>query len=192
MKITYKLADCSRDEILGGVIDLTLWPRRECINSPINYTEWFDWSELFMTGIQDKLGSVAKKLRSSEIIISGVAIDGPLEGQSDPVRIIKIGSDKIEQEYLKAMWDDQAMLPSGPIPVAARIVMMWDISNGWLIVNDRFYEIGSFMVFDHRLIITENIFNCLRYKDLLNRVSRILRLNKVTTVLELTKWNVSN
>lgn len=184
----YEIVECSRDEIPARFIDMSSWPKRDCIQLPITYNEWFDWSELFASGAEKKLLNISNELSSQEIFISGILTDLADEFLKR-VSVIKILSRNLEHAYFKAIWDERSMPQRGPLAAAARIVLFWDASERWIIFNDRYYEIGLFAVLncvDHKL--RRNIFRCLDQQSLLDRFSKILTFTKVATLAELERW----
>jgi hypothetical protein len=184
----YRLADYSRDETPARLVDVGLWPKRDFIASPVRYQEWFDWSELFIEGAAERLFSISNKFSSSSVRLACLLTDSPTK-QTRSLRVVEIHSGDLSGWYFKAIWDEQSTSVPAPLAVAARIVMMWDSTEKWIIINDRFYEVGLFAVLgsnDH--LPNMSFFQCLDQQELLNRFSRILRSNKVAGLAEVRRW----
>jgi hypothetical protein len=173
-------------------IDLGAWPKRDCVRLPIVYCEWFDWSELFSSGVEEKLASIVKGSSSEVIYASGLLTDSS-SAVSKTLRVIRIDSKALTGTYFKAIWDESSIAPFGPLAAAARVTLMWDDSQKWLVIGDRYYEIGIFVVVakDYPTRTAKNVFRCLDEQVLLDRFSRILRINKVAGRSELGKWSES-
>jgi hypothetical protein len=69
------MTTCSLGETPAMDIDLKLWPRRTSVYKSIGYCEWFDWSELFVDGIEKNLGSIADHFSSPSIHIARLLSD---------------------------------------------------------------------------------------------------------------------
>jgi hypothetical protein len=181
--------DRSLKETPAQYIDLGAWPKRDCVRLPIVYCEWFDWSELFSSGVVEKLASIVKGSSSEVIYASGLSTDSSSAVPST-LRVTKIASNALTGTYFKAIWDESSMAPFGPLAAAARVTLMWDDSQEWLVIGDRCFEIGIFVVVAKDYPRTaKNVFHCLDEQVLLDRYSRILRINKVAARSELGKWS---
>jgi hypothetical protein len=146
-QLEYEIAGCSIEQTPAKHFRLELWPNRNCMQNAVKYCEWFDWSEVFAAGIEYILGAIAKTYRSEIISISGVLTDSSSQ-LLDEVRVIRIGAKQLEHAYFRAIWDAKSMFPSGQLAAAARMVLLWDSSQKWLVVSDRFYEIGLLATLD--------------------------------------------
>jgi hypothetical protein len=165
--------DRSLKETPAQYIDLGAWPKRDCVRLPIVYCEWFDWSELFSSGVVEKLASIVKGSSSEVIYASGLSTDSSSAVPST-LRVTKIASNALTGTYFKAIWDESSMAPFGPLAAAARVTLMWDDSQEWLVIGDRCFEIGIFVVVAKDYPRTaKNVFHCLDEQVLLDRYSRI-------------------
>jgi hypothetical protein len=179
---------CSLDETPAVGLDLKSWPRRTSLHKPIGYCEWFDWSEIFVDGIEEKLGSVADYFSSPSIRLARLLSDSSEEAPQT-VRVIEIETANIGEAYFKAIWDEESVLPSGPLAAAARTTLIWDKSGKWIVLNDRYYEIGIFAVFAPTDIkLPKCIFGCLDEQTLLERFSTILAMNRIAALSEVRQW----
>ena len=184
----YHLLDCSLAETPARMLDFDSWPRRDAIRSGIIQHEWFDWSELFIEGIPDRLSLVSKEFESSSIRIACLATDN--QSISDPfIRIVEIDSARLSASYFKAIWDEQSTRLSGKLAAVARIVLVWDSTEKWIILNDRFYEIGLFVLLGRHFRRVPHFFHRLDALELLDRFSRILRVNKVAGLAQIDRWS---
>jgi hypothetical protein len=159
------------------------------IDRSIAYREWFDWAELFAVGAEKKLAQIAKTFSSRTVYVSGVLTDAP-DTVPPKVRVIQIHQGDLENNYFKVIWAKQSMAPSGELAAAARVVFLWDSDEKWIVVGDRFFEIGLFAFFGAKAETPcKSVFRCLNEKDLLDRFSHVLRTNKVAAWSELERWN---
>jgi hypothetical protein len=182
----YHVADYSLDETPARFISPTLWPKRDCINSSVSYCEWFDWSELFAEGAPEKLLSISRGFSSSAIRIGCMLTDASVE-LPQSLKVVEIDRESLAACYFEAIWDKRNI--SSPIAAAARIVIVWDSTEKWIVVNDRFFEMGVFAILDSEgADRTTRIFDCLDEQELLDRFSRILRVNKVAAFSEVRRW----
>jgi hypothetical protein len=156
---------------------------------PIRYHEWFDWSELFSAEGPERLLSIADAFSSEFILISGVLTDCSSE-LLNLVRVVKILPSKLREEYFRGIWDGNSMHPSGALAAAARMILLWDESRQWVIICDRYYEIGLFAIFAaEQPNAIRAIFHTLDERGILERFSRILKMNKVAARTELERWS---
>jgi hypothetical protein len=184
----YRLVDYSRDMTPARLISPMLWPKRDCINSVVNYCEWFDWSELFAEGAPEKLLSISRGFSSSTIRMGCLLTDASVE-LPQSLRVIEIDRECLLTCYFEAIWDKRNI--SSPIAAAARIVIIWDSTEKWIIINDRFFEIGVFAILDSDgADLTTRFFDCLDEQELLDRFSRILRVSKVAAFSEVRRWEL--
>ncbi|MBR1269564.1 hypothetical protein JQ629_18800 [Bradyrhizobium sp. AUGA SZCCT0222] len=184
----YRLADYSRDETPARLVDVGLWPKRGFIPSPVHYQEWFDWSALFIEGAAERLFSISRAFSSSSIRLACLLTDSPAE-QTQFIRVVELDREHLAESYFKAIWDEQSTSLPAPLGVAARMVMVWDNTEEWIIVNDRFYEMGLFAILGRNSHLSKtNFFHCLDEQELLNRFSSILRSNKVSGLAEVRRW----
>jgi hypothetical protein len=175
------------EETPARYIDLMSWPKRNSIRLSISYSEWFDWAEVFAAGIDDKLLNIADEFNAHEIYISGILRESSKEF-SRVVKVIRIARDKLREAYFDAVWNDESMAQSGALAAAARMVLIWDKSQNWIVLNDRYYDIGLFAVF-FDFSTTRNIFRCLDKQALMDRFSKIIAINKVASLSEVDKWS---
>ena len=165
--------DRSLKETPAQYIDLGAWPKRDCVRLPIVYCEWFDWSELFSSGVVEKLASIVKGSSSEVIYASGLSKDLSSAVPST-LRVTKIASNALTGTYFKAIWDESSMAPLGPLAAAARVTLMWDDLQEWLVIGDRCFEIGIFVVVAKDYPRTaKNVFHCLDEQVLSDRFSII-------------------
>jgi hypothetical protein len=103
--------------------------------------------------------------------------------------VIEIESANIREVYFKAIWDEESVFPSGPLAAAARTTLIWNNSGKWMILNDRYYEIGIFAVFAPTDIkFSKCIFGCLDEQALLERFSTIFATNRIEALSEVRQW----
>jgi hypothetical protein len=183
----YDIAEYSRDDTPARLIEVSSWPKRDSIKLDVAYNEWFDWSALFSMKIETILTEISAYFMSDRLFLAGVLTDAS-QAISERLNVIEIPIIKLNDVYFKAIWDDRSMLPAGPLAAAARMAAVWDSSQRWLIVNDRFYELGLFASFSP-LKYEKCFFKCLDRQDLLERFSRIFRVTKIAGLSELEKWS---
>jgi hypothetical protein len=184
----YRLADYLRDETPARLIEIDLWPKRSFIPSHVCCLEWLDWSELFIKGAAETLFSISTVFSSSSVHLTCLLTDGPT--QKTDTRVIEIDRENLSGCYFKAIWDEQSTSLPAPLGAVARMVMVWDSTEKWIIVNDRFYEVGLFAVLGrHDHSSNTSFFHCLDEQELLSRFSQILRSNKVAALAEVRRWH---
>jgi hypothetical protein len=178
----------SSSETPARHFDITKWPRYGCVGLPTSHCEWFDSNLLLIEGAEKLLADVANAFSSERILIAGLMADFSTK-LLDTIRVIDISIDKVRDVYFKAIWDKESWFPSGELSAAARITMIWDPSEGWAIFNDRFFEIGLFVVFGRYLGKAKgNILRSLSEEVLIERFAGILKTNKVSALSELRRW----
>lgn len=183
--------NCLPSETLARVVEIGLWPTRGFLRSIIGYHEWFDWSELFAEGAAETLLSISRKFSSSAIRIACLQTDAPIE-ESPSIRVVELSSEELPSCYFDAIWDERSTSISVALAVAARIVLVWDVAENWIIVNDRFLEIGLFASLDSKGASSNGpFFHSLAEQDLLDRLSTILRIGKVAALSEVRRWSES-
>ena len=187
----YEFIDRLSKETPAQYVDMEVWPKRGCIQLPIVYCELFDWSELLAAGVEEKLASIVRESSSEIIYMSGLLTDSS-SAVPNTLRVTLIDSKALAEAYFKAIWDEASMAPFGPLAAAARVTLIWDDSQKWLVIGDRYLEIGLFVVLakNYRRP-TRNVFHCLDEQALLDRFSRILGISKVAGRSELGKWSES-
>ena len=184
----YRLADYLRDETPARLIEIDLWPKRSFIPSHACHLEWFDWSELFIEGAAERLLSISTFFSSSSVRLACLLTDSPSE-ETATIRVIEIDREDLSSCYFKAIWDEQSTSLPAPLGAVARMVMVWDSAGKWIIVNDRFYEVGLFAVLGrHGHLSHTSFFHCLDEQELLSRFSQILHSNKVAALAEVRRW----
>lgn len=182
----YAIAECSLNQTPADDINFRLWPKRESFHKPIAYCEWFDWAELFSSGAERKLCLVASLFGSSDIFVAGTSVDFEDEFRQT-VRVIQFASTHLAEVYFRAIWDKRSMLPSEAIASVARTVNVWDESGKWTIFNDRYYEIGVFVIFGVEAP-SRPIFSCFDEQTLSDRFSVILSTGKIASLDEIRRW----
>jgi hypothetical protein len=125
------------DETPARFLDFAYWPRREFIRKPVDFCEWFDWSELFAEGADRQILSISKAFSSSKILIACMLTDVSEEIPQTLNTIALDPKDRMKS-YYTAIWDQRSLPPPAPIAAAARTVMVWDSTEKWIIVNDRY------------------------------------------------------
>jgi hypothetical protein len=186
----FQFVQIPRDETPARLVDFKSWPRRDCIRSSIAYNEWFDYAELSVAGIEERLSRLSQTFGAQDIFLSGTLYDL----SDEPLKtldVVKIQVRDLEEAYFKAIWDDRSMPRSRPLALAAaaRVVLVWDSSQNWIIINDIFYEIGTLAVFNGGdAKIEKPIFDCFDETILLPRFSRILKADKVVGLSEIERW----
>lgn len=186
--MSYCLVDCLLAQTPARSVDIRIWPDRRSINGVVKYCEWFDWSELFTEGAPEALLRICKEYGSHFVRIACLATDDPSERMTS-LRVIEINSDDLSSSYFEAIWDEQSILPFGKLAAIARIVLVWDPEERWLVINDRFLEVGVFVVFtDHHHSLKQNFFEELEEGELLNRFSRIFRMQEEAALRKVERW----
>ena len=184
----YDVVEYAIGETPARFLNLARWPRRDSVHVPVNFCEWFDWSELFAKGAEKKIISISRRFNSSNVLVACLQTDSSREVMTTFKAVVFDAKDDL-QFYFKAIWDQRSMSPPAPLAAAARIVMVWDNTEKWIIVNDRYYEIGIFAVFANGGYDPNvRVFNCLDDRELSTRFSRILGINKVSALSEVRRW----
>lgn len=170
------------------IVDIDAWPKRDSVAGASSGYEWFDWSELFIERAPQTLLRVCRVFGTQLMRIACLVTDDPADNVSS-LRVIEIHSDNLSSGYFKAIWDDQST-SFGRLGAVARIVLVWDSKDRWLIINDRFYEIGVFIVLedDRSSFRSSGFFNQLDQEELVSRFSRILRVETNRARTEVERW----
>lgn len=185
----YKLKDYRTVESPARMMEIGAWPKRDCLRSTINYHAWFDWSHLFAEDAAKALRSISNAFSSSTLRMSCLLTDGDTE-QPTTLRVIEIENKSIGSSYFDAIWDQHSTSLPAPLAAAARIVLVWDTTERWLIVNDRYFEIGLFAILGGTTIAPDiPSVQFLSEPDVLSRFSSVLRINKVVALAELHRWS---
>lgn len=186
--MNYCLIDRSLDQTPIRLVDTEAWPKRNSILEAVGYCEWFDWSELFAEGAPESLLRICREFGTSLMQMACLAIDDPSE-RITSLRIIEIEQEHLSSSYFNAIWDDQSTSSFGRLAAMARIVVVWDPKERWVVINDRFYEIGTFAVLDDDVhSFKSSFFNQLDQQELLSRFSRILRIDRDAVLREVERW----
>jgi len=185
--MNYRLTEKSLDQTPIRLVDIGAWPERNSALEVVGYCEWFDWSELFVEGAPESLSRICKEFDTSLVQMACLAIDGPSE-RITSLKVIEIESKHLSSSYFEAIWDDQST-SFGRLAAMARIVAVWDPKERWVVVSDRFYEIGVFAVLDNDVHpFKSSFFNQLDQQELLSRFSRILRIDRDAALMKVERW----
>jgi hypothetical protein len=185
----YEIADIELSKTPARLLHFDYWPRRRFLRSAIAHHEWLDWGEVFSEGAAEKLFRVSRELSSSTIGIACFATDND-RGQQRLLRTISIEPQNLDNSYYKAMWDDRTTFEGVSLGFAARVALIWDSSEKWIIVNDRFYEIALFAILDRSASVSgANFFQGLTRPHLLSRFSEIMRVSLSESLIEIEQWS---
>ncbi len=185
----YRIVEGSSFDTPIRLVDLGSWPRRASIRSAVIYKEWFDWGEVVQEGIEAKLSRIASTFDSKDIFVAGMAYDFAKEFLTD-IKIVKIPSDRLEGTYFRAIWDKDAMPEKGDsLALASRMILIWDASCKWMVLNDRYIDLGLFAVFDGAdAIPDESIFEAFDKELFAEGFSEITFMDKAERFSEIDKW----
>lgn len=185
--MNYRLTDKSLDQTPIRLVDIGAWPKRNSILEVVGYCEWFDWSGLFVEKAPESLFRICREFGTSLVQMACLAIDGPSK-RITSLRVIEIEPDHLASSYFNAIWDDRST-SFGRLAAMARIVAVWDPRQRWVVVNDRFYEIGIFAVLDDDVHpFKSGFFDKLDQQELLSRFSQILRIDRDAALKEVERW----
>lgn len=121
--------------------------------------------------------------------MSCLLTDGDTQ-QPTTLRVIEFENDRIDSCYFEAIWDKRSTSLGAPLAAQARIVLVWDTTEKWVIVNDRFFEIGLFAILDgDRIGPDVSSIHFLDEPELLSRFSDILRINRIAAMTEILRWS---